>query len=259
LGYQVEGLVRDNRVEVRVLFGALRKPEAARTQSFLGWRSSWWDDRAMRLLARLVLGALALAGVAVEVVVVGAGASVGSAVLDLAAGWLLLAAAAGADALRPGCRVLTAVAAGLWFAGTLGMAEGGVGRVADLWASLYSAPLVGALLAAPGAWPRRAVERALVVWTWVRGVLPVLAVANVATLATGAAIGRGGLRAQRARSSRCARASSRRGVRLGARVRGHLAPGREASGLAAVLVSLAVAGCGAAVLAGGRRRLSPGV
>ena len=63
-----------------------------------------------------------------------------------------------------------------------------MGRVADLWASLYSAPLAGALLAAPFAWPRRGLERAVVAWTCVRGALPLLAAANVATLVTGVAL-----------------------------------------------------------------------
>ena len=58
----------------------------------------------MRRPAELLIGVVALGGVAVEVAVIKAGASAGSAVLDLAAGWALLAAAWGADALRPGCR-----------------------------------------------------------------------------------------------------------------------------------------------------------
>ena len=212
----------------------------------------------MPRVAHLLIGVLALGGVAVEVAVVGAGASVGSAVLDLAAGWALLAAAWGADALRPGCRGLIAAAAGLWFAGTLGLAGGQVGRVADLWASLYSAPLAGALLAAPFAWPRRGVERAVVAWTYVRGALPLLAAANVATLATGvalAAVGFGRLERDR-RAALAHRAAGAFGAALA--FAAVLRLSGDESGLATTVVALAVAGCGAALLAGGRRRLSPG-
>ena len=80
----------------------------------------------MRGLALLLAAALALGGVAAEFVAIDAGTGPGWAVLDLAAGWSLIAAAAVADALRPGCRALLAAAAALWFAGTAG---------ADLWAS----------------------------------------------------------------------------------------------------------------------------
>jgi signal transduction histidine kinase len=210
------------------------------------------------LLARLALVALALAGVAVEVVSVMAGTAAGIALLDLAAGWMLLAAAVGADSLRRGCRVQVAVAAALWFAGTLGTAGGDVGRAADLWASLYGAPLAGACLAAPYAWPGRAVERVAVVWGWVRGAIPAFASAGGATLATGivlSAIGFG--RAERdPRAVTGHRAAGAFGASLALAALLRLAG--DDSQLATIVVSLGVATAGGLLLAGARRRLSPG-
>ena len=133
-----------------------------------------------------------------------------------------------------------------------------MGRVADLWASLYSAPLAGALLAAPFAWPRRGVERAVVAWTYVRGALPLLAAANVATLATGvalAAVGFGRLERDR-RAALAHRAAGAFGAALA--LAAVLRLSGDESGLATTVVALAVAGCGSALLAGGRRRLSLG-
>jgi signal transduction histidine kinase len=211
----------------------------------------------VRRLAPVVIGVLAVGGVAAEVAAVDAGAGLGSAVLDLAAGWALLAAAAGAEALRPPCRALIATAGGLWFAGTLGSASGEVGRVADVWASLYSAPLVGALLAAPAAWPRRGPERALAGWAWVRGVVPAIAAANAATLATGLALAALGLvrteHDRRALSGH--RAAGAFGIALA--LAAVLRLGGDRSELAAAVVSVAVTGCGVALLTAGRRGLSP--
>jgi signal transduction histidine kinase len=197
----------------------------------------------------VIAAVLALGGVAAEIVAIDAGTGLGWAILDLAAGSALIVAAAGADALRPGCRALIATAAGFWFAGTAG---------ADLWASLYSAPLVGGLLAAPAAWPRRDAERGVVAWAWIRGLVPALAASNAVTLATGAALAAIGF-ARSERDPRAALGHSAAGtfgaaLALAAVLR--LAGGD--SKLATAVVSVAVAGCGASLVAGGRRRLSPG-
>jgi signal transduction histidine kinase len=193
--------------------------------------------------------AAVLGGVAAEIIAVASGTGVGPAVLDLAAGLALIGAAAGADALRWECRALLAAAAALWFAGTVG---------ADLWASLYSAPLAGALLAAPGAWPRRDAERGVVTWTWIRGLVPAVAASNGVTLATGAALAAVGF----GRGERDPRAAAghRAGGAFGAALTlaALLRLAGDDSELPTAIVSVAVAGCGATLVAAGRRRLSPG-
>src|SRR3954451_15807711 len=103
--------------------------------------------------AWLAPAAAALAGVAIEVQT---GGPAGPAVLDLIAGWALLAAAA----VAPRRRALALAAGMLWFAATAG-----------LWSSLWLAPLTAALL--PGA-------RTLVAWLLVRGAIPPLAAWDVA-------------------------------------------------------------------------------
>ena len=126
----------------------------------------------MRALGLLTLAVLALGGLGVELA---AGGPAGLAVLDLAAGWALLGAAAAGGGLAPVCRWLLGLAGAAWFLGT---------AAAD-WGSLYSAPLIAALLAAPAAWPRPTIDRAVVAAAGVRGLLPALAASEPGTLATG--------------------------------------------------------------------------
>src|SRR3954451_24312636 len=113
----------------------------------------------MRALGLLTLAGLAVGGLGVELA---AGGPAGPALLDLAAGWALLAAAAG---LSGACRGLLGLAGAAWFLGT----------AAPHWGALYSAPPVLALLAPPAAWPRPRVDQGVAPSAALRGALPVLA------------------------------------------------------------------------------------
>jgi two-component sensor histidine kinase len=197
------------------------------------------------------VGVAALGGVAAEVLAVRAGVRVGSAVLDLAAGWALLGAALVAGSLTRGCRAMAGAAGVLWFVGTLQAVGGDLGRVGELWGSLYAAPLGGALLSAPAAWPRRRGERAVVAWLWLRGAVPALAAWNVGTLAAGIALAIAGVRALGNPRGAAARWGA---VALGS-VLGVAALSRlleMGGGWVEDLLALTVACCGAALVAVGR-------
>jgi signal transduction histidine kinase len=197
------------------------------------------------------VGVAALGGLAAEVLAVHAGVRGGSAVLDLAAGWALLGAALAAGSLTVGCRAMAGAAGVLWFVGTLQAVEADVARVGALWGSLYAAPLGGALLGAPAAWPRRRGGRAVVAWLWLRGAIPVLAAWNVGTLATGIALAIAGLRA---RGHPSGVAAGWAAVALGS-VLGVAALSRllgMSGGWVEDLLAVTVASCGAALIAVGR-------
>src|SRR3954447_6277641 len=135
----------------------------------------------MRALGLLTLAGLAAGGLGAELA---AGGPAGPALLDLAAGWALVAAAA---TLSGACRGLLGVPGAAWFLGT---------AAAD-WGSLYSAPLIVALLAAPAAWPRPRVDQAVVAAAALRGALPVLAASQPGTVAMGSAVAALGLARRR--------------------------------------------------------------
>ena len=137
--------------------------------------------------------------------------------------------------------------------GTLQAVEGDVGRVGELWGSLYVAPLAAALLSAPASRPARRIERGLVVWLWIRGAIPALAAWNVGTLASGTALAAAGLRTlQTPRGVVARRAAIVFGAVLGLAAVLRLA---EASGAwVEQLLAVVVAGCGGALVVVGRRR-----
>ncbi len=190
----------------------------------------------------------ALGGLAAEVLAVRAGVRGAPALLDLAAGWSLLAPAVLGTRLAPGCRALATLAGALWFVGTLSVLGGIAGRAGELWGSLYAAPLTCALLAAPGAWPPRRGDRAVALWLGVRGAIPALAAWDPATLASGVALFAAGSRGRRRRP---AAAVAGFGTALAAGAATRLAGGDAR--WAETLVALAAAWCGAALLAAGRR------
>jgi signal transduction histidine kinase len=199
------------------------------------------------------VGVAAVGGLVAEVLAVREGVRGGSAVLDVAAGWSLLGAALAGRSLAFGCRAMAVIAGVLWFVGTLQAVDGDLGRLGELWGSLYAAPLAGALLSAPAAWPPRRGERGVVGWLWLRGAIPALAAWNVGTLATGIALAIAGVRAL----------GNPRGVaaRWGAVALGSVLALAAASRLVETsggwvedLLALTVVGCGAALIAVGRPR-----
>ena len=114
--------------------------------------------------------------------------------------------------------------------------------------SLYSAPLVAALLAAPAAWPRPTIDRAVAAAAGVRGLLPALAASEPGTLATGLVVA--ALALARRRWAAATFGAALAGA-AGIRVAGG---GADA---ATALVSVAVvASC--ALLVGSRRPLTSG-
>jgi signal transduction histidine kinase len=189
----------------------------------------------VRALGLLTLAVLALGGLVVEFV---AGGPAGLAVLDLAAGWALLGAAAAGVGLAAGCRGLLGLAGAAWFLGT---------AAAD-WGSLYSAPLIAALLAAPAAWPHLTIDRAVVAAAGVRGLLPALAASEAGTLVTGLAVAALGLARRRwAAATFGAALAGAAGIRVA---------GGGADPATAVASVAVVASC--ALLVGSRRPLTRG-
>ena len=217
----------------------------------------------MRLVALAAAAAAAVAGAVLEVLAVraGTGWSAGEAVLDLLAGWSLLAATA-ARGLSRGARGWCAAAAALWLLATLGLLGGEPGRFGSSVATLWLAPLSAAVLAAPRGWPPRAGSRCAVVAAGIRGAVPGLAASPLVTVAVGVAIAAAAARdvvALRAvgrpagvRSTWAARSGPRwAAVLLGAVCAAGGLAQATGSGVAASdrLLSVAVLLCGAALLA----------
>jgi signal transduction histidine kinase len=201
----------------------------------------------MRVAVRALLVAVAMAGAAVEVWAVRSGWSWVSAVLDLLAGWSLVAAAGWAVHLTGGCRMLLGLSGVCWFLATPQVVGGAVGHGAALLGAVWLAPLATALLGSPDAVPARPSQRAAAAATWVRA-LPALAGIGWLTAVTGGGLAAAARLDARHHAVRVPRAAAAVvGVLLAAA--GVLqAAAREGSALEP-LVAVSVAVCGIAMLA----------
>jgi len=141
----------------------------------------------MRLVARVLLIAGAVAGAAAEVWTVRSGWPWTSAALDLLAGWSLLAAGGLARHVSAGCRAMLGLSGACWFLATPEVVGGRPGHDAALLGALWVAPLATALLGSPDPVPARVSQRAVAIAFWVRAV-PVLAEAAWLTAALGACL-----------------------------------------------------------------------
>jgi len=205
---------------------------------------SW---RGAHFAIRIAAVVTAAAGVAVEVWTVSAGWSWISAVLDLAAGWSLLAAAGWATHVSAGCRMLLGLSAVSWFLATPQIVGGAVGSDAALLGGLWLAPLVTALLGAPAALPEGGTQRVAAAVTWVRA-LPALAGIGWLTAAAGGLVAAAAVLDARRRTAPLPQlAAAGLGVLLCA---SGLAQAIAGHGSAfGSLVAVGVAGCGVAVIA----------
>jgi hypothetical protein len=211
--------------------------------SALGVRS--W--RGAHLAIRIAAVVTAAAGVAVEVWTVSAGWSWISAVLDLAAGWSLLAAAGWATHVSAGCRMLLGLSAVSWFLATPQIVGGAVGYDAALLGGLWLAPLVTALLGAPAALPGKGAPRAAAVAMWVRA-LPALAGIGWLTAAAGSFVAAAAILDARRRTAPLPQlAAAGLGGLLCASGISQAVAGRGSAFES--LVAVGVAGCGVAVIA----------
>ena len=186
-----------------------------------------------------------------EVLAVRAGVRVASALLDLAAGWSLLAPAVAAPRLAPGCRATAALAGVLWFGGTLQMVEGSVGRAGELWGWLTRRRLAGGVAGRAGVLAgaaRRALARAVVVVARFDSGAGGLERRSI--LATGVALGAVGVRRPPSPGGLVLhRAAGAFGAVLALAAVSRLLG--ASGGWVEQLVAIVVAGCGAALVAVG--------
>ena len=214
----------------------------------------------MRALALAAAAVAAATGAVLEILAVraGTGWSAGEALLDLLAGWGLLAAAVASRGLTRGARRWCAAAATLWLVATVGLLPGQVGQVGSHLATLWLGPLAAAVLSAPRGWPDWPPARWVIVAAVVRGAAPGLAAMPLVTVALGLAIVVAGARdllggtAQRPASARSDPAAARwAAVALGAAcaVGGLAQAGGGNLDATDDVLGLAVLFCGAALLA----------